>query len=333
VSAIVAGRRRPPRRAPAAAAVAVVGLASMVAGACNSGHQRADEAFALQPAARGGIVKTSATRQGRLVFDHSHHNFHRIDGRYRPFAQLVRGAGFDVVATERQFHRTDPLGFDVLIIANAMPEPGTPDRLTFSEREIDAIENFVIDGGGLLLITDIPPFALGAASLAARFGVRLSGGVVADPQHKNPALPGPPNLLFTRRDGLLGRHPILDGGSPADRVDAVATFSGQAVFAPPDAAVLLRFADSAVHTRIEFSQLVTRFGSEALTTKGRPAPIGGAAQAVALRHGAGRVVVVGEAAAFTAQVAGGDVRFGMNLGGADNARFAVNTVRWLAGMR
>jgi hypothetical protein len=62
----------------------------------------------------------------------------------------------------------------------------------------------------------------------------------------------------------------------------------------------------------------------------------GLAQAVALDHGAGRVVILGEAAMITAQTTrlhdGTLVRFGMNRNGTDNGQFALNLMHWLAGI-
>jgi hypothetical protein len=67
-------------------------------------------------------------------------------------------------------------------------------------------------------------------------------------------------------------------------------------------------------------------------------PVGGRAQGIALNFGKGKVVVVGEAAMFTAQIArfndgGGqrEVKMGMNVSGNDDQQFALNVVRWLSG--
>ncbi len=58
----------------------------------------------------------------------------------------------------------------------------------------------------------------------------------------------------------------------------------------------------------------------------------GRAQVIAFTLGKGRVVVAGEAAMFTAQLAGpgGEYKMGMNEPGIDNRQFATNVLRWLA---
>jgi hypothetical protein len=333
----MAGQPPGPLRNPLALALgATVFLCPALMAACGGGgHQRPDDDFNTSKtsarAVRGDAVKASGTyRPARILFDHAHYNWHRIDGRYRPFARLATDAGFEISATSRRFDASTLRNADVIVIANATPEPGASDADTFLDSEIDAIEDFVNHGGGLLLITDVPPWALPPAKLAARFGVRLSGGVVWDRMHMNPILPIPQNLFFAREDGLLANHPILDGATPADRVDAVATFSGQALFAPPHATPLLPFGPTARHTPIRTTYEISRYGTDVMTVKGKPERLTGGAQAAALQHGAGRVVVMGEAAALTAQVVDGGLRFGMNLDGADNAKFAINTLRWLS---
>jgi hypothetical protein len=57
----------------------------------------------------------------------------------------------------------------------------------------------------------------------------------------------------------------------------------------------------------------------------------GRAQGVALELGKGRVVVISEAAALTAQVASRGFRFGMNVPGIDNRQLALNIMHWLSG--
>jgi hypothetical protein len=58
----------------------------------------------------------------------------------------------------------------------------------------------------------------------------------------------------------------------------------------------------------------------------------GRAQGLALEFGKGRVVVLGEAAMLTAQVALRGFRFGMNVPGIDNRQLALNIMHWLSGL-
>jgi hypothetical protein len=57
----------------------------------------------------------------------------------------------------------------------------------------------------------------------------------------------------------------------------------------------------------------------------------GRSQGVVLPFGRGRVAVFGEAAMFSAQLAGADnIPFGMNVPGIDNRQFALNLLHWLS---
>ncbi len=62
--------------------------------------------------------------------------------------------------------------------------------------------------------------------------------------------------------------------------------------------------------------------------------VGGWAQGATLRAGRGRVALFGEAAMFSAQVAGPSREpMGMNAPGAEqNARFVLNVLHWLSGV-
>ncbi|HEY5403134.1 MAG TPA: hypothetical protein VIK24_09700, partial [Pyrinomonadaceae bacterium] len=59
----------------------------------------------------------------------------------------------------------------------------------------------------------------------------------------------------------------------------------------------------------------------------------GRAQALAFKFGKGRVVVQGEAAMLSAQIAGANkFKMGMNVPGTDNKQYALNVLHWLSGM-
>ncbi len=53
---------------------------------------------------------------------------------------------------------------------------------------------------------------------------------------------------------------------------------------------------------------------------------------MAFPFGKGRVVVMGEAAELSAQVAGLDRKMGMNVPGIDNRQMALNILHWLSGL-
>lgn len=99
-------------------------------------------------------------------------------------------------------------------------------------------------------------------------------------------------------------------------MNQVVTFTGQSLTGPSDSIPLLRLSDDAY----DWESRSIRF------------PAKGHSQAIALRYGSGRIVVVGEAALFSAQVDMLGFKFGMNRVGNDDRQFALNIVHWLSGL-
>jgi hypothetical protein len=194
----------------------------------------------------------------------------------------------------------------------------------------------VRDGGALLLIADHTPMGSAAHDLALRFGVDMGRGYVFDPQHADG---GPTTLVFSSDNGLLGNHAVLRGHSESEQVHRIVAFTGQSLSIPSGATALMRLAPSAFE--------VDSFpdGMAILSSSNDPDPKttndlhsrsdAGRAQGVALVFGRGRLVVVGEAALFSAQVlkvqGKPDLRFGMNAPGNDDKQFVLNTLHWLSG--
>ncbi|HET7463454.1 MAG TPA: hypothetical protein VFJ82_19535, partial [Longimicrobium sp.] len=230
----------------------------------------------------------------------------------------------------------------------------------FTASERAALREWVRGGGSLLLIADHAPFGAAAEALAMEFGVGMSKGFTRD---TTPGLWAESQsfLRFTRENGLLGRHPILEGRGAGERVSTVLSFTGQSLSIPAGAAVLLRLSptaeDRAPPTRDEMQaqaalrqRLVdsvaaaVRAGGARDTTvvamqmrpvaEARFASAAGRAQGVALPFGAGRVVVLGEAAMLSAQVVAipgrETIHMGMNVPGTDDQQFALNVVHWLS---
>ena len=264
-------------------------------------------------------VPALTAKAPRMLFDDAHNNFHRSDGRYAPFVTLVRNDGVVVTSNTQPFSAESLSAHDILVIVNA--DGPTPGASAFSTTEIDAVARWVDGGGSLLLVADHTPFGRAANAMAERFGITMMDSHLKDETHKEPSLPGPFFLLFSEENGLLGEHPILRG------IHRIVTFGGQALRVHAPADVLLRLSPDA--------QIVQDPKQPSISEPAGP----NGAEAVALTRGRGRVVIVGEAAALTAQVITGDavkpfgvdeLRIGMSRPGIDNKQFVLNIVRWLA---
>lgn len=183
-------------------------------------------------------------------------------------------------------------------------------------QEIDTTIQWIENGGSLLLAVDEDPIARGSADFAARLGVGLRRRLVIDVGHSEPRFPE--RLVFSRENGLIGTHPIVDGFPGAPPVNRVVTFGGQALVPPAGAAALLVLSPSATD--------VARKGDPA--TSGES--VGGLAQAVALERGRGRVVVVGDVALLTMSEVGDGQPVGLSWAGTNNERFVRYIMRWLS---
>jgi len=302
-----------------AALAALVLLASHAATA----QQVPDMAFAPtveRPAYAAGTGPT-------VAIDAAHRNFHTAEGGYAPFAKLLRADGYTVASSNEPFAAGTLTDIDVLVIANAMHEQSKddwaplPNYSAFADSEIAAVEQWVRNGGSLLLIADHMPLAGHAEALAAAFGIRFQNGFAFDSARNG-------RITFRRADGSLAATAIANGRTAAESVDSVTTFTGQAFRLDPglEAEPLLVLADGyelfLPTVAFEFSEQTPRISAANLL------------QGATVRHGRGRIAVFGEAAMFSAQLAGPDQRpMGMNAPDArDNPQLALNVMHWLSGV-
>ncbi len=184
-------------------------------------------------------------------------------------------------------------------------------------------------------------------SLAVRFGVDMGKSYTVDTRRVDPETGNMGCILFTRALGLLGDHAITRGRDKSERIDRVATFTGQSLVGPPGQPGLLVLSPSALDlpftpdARREASLEARRKAdtTSAVNTPGAVTAVD-RFQGVAFGFGKGRVVVLGEAAMFGSQfVLGTDalrmrksrLRIGLNRPDLDdNQQFALNVLRWLA---
>lgn len=266
-----------------------------------------------------------------VVIDEAHHNIHTAGGRFAPFARLVAADGYAVRAGREPLTAGGLAGVAILVVANPTGRPNKASP-AFTEAECDAVQAWVAAGGALLLVTDHAPIGSATEVLARRFDIDMGKGEVQDPRHAAPGGRDPAQLVFTRGEGLLGHHAILDGRGDSERIDRVMTFTGQSLRGPAGSVALLVLADSAVDLPLEAVAFERGWLSDTLKmTLGDPVPAAGRSQALAMTYRRGRVVVTGEAAMLTAQVIG-DEKFGMNVPGIDNRQLALNIVHWLSGV-
>jgi len=291
--------------------------------ASGQAQQVADSTF-NPPIAKPGY----ATGSGPVVMlDEAHFNFHTATGRYLSFAQLLRRDGYVVQASTSRFNKKSLGNGKILVIANALAEINSqgnwslPNPSAFADDEIAAVREWVHEGGALLLIADHMPFAGAAEKLGAAFGIRFSNCFAMFAEQSQGAL-----FVFRRSNGALAEHPIINGRTRDERLDSLMTFTGSAFQADGSAQSLLVLDSS---QRLLLPQTAWQFTAETPRLSAA-----GWLQGATLNYGKGRVAVFGEAAMFSAQLAGPNrTPVGMNSPQApQNYRFLLNVMHWLSGL-
>lgn len=265
--------------------------------------------------------------QGPIVgIDEGHRNFHTLDGGYSTFGTLVERDGWAVKGVTGTFSEESLERVDILVIANATHEQSRdawaplPNFSAFTTAEIAAVERWVRQGGSLLLIADHMPLAGHAERLAAAFGVRFYNGFALDPAGRG-------RITFRSSDGSLAPSSATVGRNTTEKVDSVTTYTGQGFRTDPgvDVTPILVLPEG---TWILLPRVAWEFGDDTPRVPGT-----NLLQGALIRHGAGRLAVMGEAAMFTAQLAGPQrIPVGMNEPlASQNYRLALNVIRWLGG--
>jgi len=163
----------------------------------------------------------------KVLIDSAHNNFHTADGRYRPFADLLRKDGYRVISSSKPFDEKSLKEGDILVVSNALHKSNLkswalPTPSAFTKNEVSALNNWVKQGGALLLIADQMPFAGACEELAASFGFRFKNGFAFNPEEGG-------IIQFKREDGSLKDHAITRGLNKDQKIDSIFTFTGQAI--------------------------------------------------------------------------------------------------------
>ncbi len=260
-----------------------------------------------------------------VLIDEAHNNFHTMSGRYLAFARLLQRDGYVVKPQRGRFIRADLDRANILVVANALAKENEadwnlPTPSAFDSAEVTTVRDWVKDGGSLWLIADHMPFPGAAGLLAEQFGVLLGNGFALDAKTEDG------RMRFARSDNSLADHPITRGRSAGERIDSVIAFTGQAFRIAGAGAALMTLQHNVVllmpEVAWQFSKLTPRLSAS------------GMLQGAAVPFGKGRIAVFGEAAMFSAQVAGpGRMPAGMNDPSApQNAQFLLNVLHWLSGL-
>jgi hypothetical protein len=301
------------------------------------------------------LEKPAFQKDGPVVLlDEAHGNQH-FD---KAFARLMAADGFQIVTSR------DELTFDslskakiVVIMNTAMFMPWkwleAPSPL-FSDREAAAIRDWVTSGGSLLYASGSSKNEAGEM-LLSRIGIQFQEGHIVDreltsPDAKHSSSFG--GITFNREKNTLANHSILTGRSDSEHVEAVLLNGMRTIRQAPDNAVpLIHYSDKALllprdvfleRTLTEEARQLRANGKTETTTEATPlttpSPAPGKPVAVAFALGKGRVVVIGAGSALSSVVVKKNppgatpITEKVGLGEADNQKFTLNVMHWLAGL-
>ncbi len=260
----------------------------------------------------------------KVLIDEAHNNVHKKEGGLYTLTRMMEDDGALVFANDRNFTSKLLNKYDILIIVNALHDSNVgnwqnPCPSAFTKKEIDAVEQFVKEGGSLLFVADHMPLGGAAQDLAERFGVEWSNSfAMQNGKH------WPPSVFDRNTKTLLG-SPVTDNTEYGKKVVRIGTFTGSVFKTPNDAVPFLVYDNS--HA-ILMPEVAWRFNKN---TKNENAQ--GWVQGACMEYGEGKMVLLGEAAMITAQLRG-KTKIGMNSPDApENAQLALNIFRYLAAQK
>ncbi len=266
--------------------------------------------------------KAYPNQDGTIVYiDEGHNNFHTREGRYMSFTRVLELDGYQVKSYDSVFNDEGLNEVSIIVVANALPDsigrPITiPTASAFTKDEIGSLKRWVENGGSLYLIADHMPFAGAAAALAEEFGFEFYDSFVMYNFEEG-------IIDFTTKDGSLSDGIITNGRNLKEEVNQVRTYAGQGLAIPENAQSILNLDESQtvflVDTMWVFNDDIEQFPARNLS------------QGAVMNFEKGKIAVFGEAAMFSAQIAGADRRkVGMNTPEAEeNYQLLLNIVHWL----
>jgi hypothetical protein len=274
------------------------------------GQQVPDTAFTYP-------IAKPAYDQGKgstIMVDAAHNNFHTLDNRYAPFGKLLANDGYVLRPNNEPVSASTLRNCRIFVIANSLDSSNTggwqlPTPSAFNADEISALHTWVKNGGSLLLIADHMPFPGAAQALANSFGFEFLNCFAMD--NRNRAFE-----RFYKSNGTLAENDLTKG------IDTVITFTGSAFKIPKGATPILALKNYSLLSPV----VAWQFEENTPATSGD-----GYYQGAYQTYGKGRIVVMGEAAMFTAQLAGPNRSpVGMSRPEArQNNQLLLNLIHWL----
>ena len=252
-----------------------------------------------------------------IMFDSTHKNFFIQSHLIKPLVDLLLNDGYRVSFLDKEFSKSSLSQANVLVVITALPfdfatENSAADKNTFSENELNELQNWVSNGGSLLAFSEHAPFDQAINPLLRKFDIESSIGTTVDTINYESKY-GPGMIKFETKN-LNTNHPIVNGKY---KVEKLVSFGGSALLGSKYENIL-KLDESSFNVK----------HSTGIGPEGK-----GNSQGLAGKYGSGKIAAFGDSNGFTAMVFNMDdgtkMYAGMNTEGYDWKNFVLNTFRWL----
>ena len=252
-----------------------------------------------------------------IMFDSTHKNFFIQSHLIKPLVDLLINDGYRVSFLDKEFSKSSLSQASVLVVITALPfdfatENSAEDKNTFSENELNELQNWVNNGGSLLVFSEHAPFDQAINPLLRKFDIESSIGTTVDTINYESKY-GPGMIKFENKN-LNTNHPIVTGKY---KVEKLVSFGGSALLGSKYENIL-KLDESSFNVK----------HSTGIGPEGK-----GNSQGLAGMYGSGKIAAFGDSNGFTAMVFNMDdgtkMYAGMNTEGYDWKNFVLNTFRWL----
>lgn len=261
-----------------------------------------------------------------MLIDVAHHNFIVEMGLIKPLIDVISADGYQPSIDSALFTKDYLAKYKVVVITPAMPfrfgsKKEVTNEITFTDNELNALYDWVNEGGALLMLSEHAPIDKSMTPLFNKFGIQLSSGAVYDSLNYDTSISLPSKetiLQFTTQNGLLNQtHPITKGEKAGEKINKIETYTGSSLYGQG------------------YTNIFTLSPTAKMRKWSGALPAGlGNSQGLAGTIGKGKVVAIGDCNGFTAMYVrsntGDKFSAGMQVEAYDWKQFVLNTFHWLS---